>query len=260
MINKEVLAQLRAVLKVGTRRVHMAVKEKKVEYHNLITREIAAYILAADSGVDVAKYLKEDELSKVLEARKGHSSVGVPSKRSSSAKVTATTKIVKVNIGQKIKFDTDFLTEKNAKEAKYMADEVYPIVYLFENSARNLILRLMSNSYGSEWWNTKVSRTIRDTVQKRIDAENENRWHSKRGAEKIFYTDMGDLSDIIIKNWDVFKNVLSDQSWVSQRFREIELSRNIIAHNNPLEQKEIERINLYFDDWKKQIEKMNNIK
>lgn len=81
----------------------MAVKEKKAEYHNLITREIAAYILAADNDIDVAKYLEADELSKVLEARKGHSSVGVPSKIVRQ-EATVTTKIVTVNIGKKAKF------------------------------------------------------------------------------------------------------------------------------------------------------------
>ena len=86
-------------------------------------------------------------------------------------------------------------------------------------------------------------------------AENVNRWHSRRGANPIFYTDMGDLSSIIIGNWDVFDALFPNQAWITQKFNEIELSRNIIAHNNFLEEREIKRIRLYFEDWNKQISK-----
>lgn len=255
MINKQVLEQLRTKLKVGTRRVHRAVKEKKAEYHNLITREIAAYILAADSGIDVAKYLEKDELSEVLEARKGHSSAVAPSKIVRGAK-PVTTKIITVNIGQKVKFGNGFLTEKDAKDAKEMAEEVYPLVYLFENSIRKMIAKLMQDAHGTEWWNNKVGGKIRRMVDSRMASENANRWHSKRGADPIFYTDMGDLSSIITENWDTFKSVFPDQGWITQRFTEIELSRNIIAHNNLLEEREINRIKLYFEDWNKQLSKL----
>jgi hypothetical protein len=253
MINKEVFAKLCAKLKVGERMVYIAINQKKAEYNYSVTMETAAYILAADSGIDISKYLEDEELAEVREARKGHSTTVAAIKEKKQKSNGTITKMITVNIGQNIKFRNGPLSEKTTKEAKEMAERVYPVVYLFENSARELILNLMNTTYGTDWWNNKVTPAMKKIVQSRIDAEDKNRWHSKRGVHQIFYTDMGDLISIIVNNWEVFKQVFPEQGWITQRFNEIELSRNIIAHNNVLEEREVGRIKLYFEDWNKQI-------
>lgn len=254
MINKQVLAQLRTKLKVGEQQTYKAIQQKKKEYGNLVTTETAAYILASDSGIDISKYLDKNELAETREAKKGHGGPVAPMRTAKVAKAEKkASRQVTIDIGKALKLTNGFLTDKIAEEAKKMAEQVYPVVYLFENSIRNLISKRMLEMYGSGWWDTQVSGTIKRNVQGRIDAENSDRWHSKRGAHQIYYTDMGDLSSIITTNWDVFKPIFPDQGWVTQRLDEVEKSRNIIAHNNPLEQKEIDRINLYFDDWNRQL-------
>ncbi len=52
----------------------------------------------------------------------------------------------------------------------------------------------------------------------------------------------------IINNWPEFKDVFKKQYRLQAKLEEIELSRNIIAHNNPVPDKEIERLKLNFDD------------
>ena len=257
MINKQILAQLCGKLEIGTRMAYKAINEKKAEYGYSVTNEIAAYILAADNNIDISKYLDRSELAEVREARKGFGLSTIQPKDIVNRKMgKVSTKSVMVSTGKKITSKYGFLTERTFNEAKEMAEKVYPAVYLFENSARELILNLMEKGYGPDWWETKVSSTIKNEVQSRIGKEKRERWHSKRGAHQIFYTDMGDLSLIITNNWDIFKQVFPGQSWVTQRFNEIELSRNIIAHNNALEKREINRINLYVEDWNKQISKI----
>ena len=46
---------------------------------------------------------------------------------------------------------------------------------------------------------------------------------------------------------------MPDQNWVSSRLDELAASRNIIAHSNVLEDREIERMRLYLEDWTRQV-------
>ncbi len=104
-----------------------------------------------------------------------------------------------------------------------------------------------------DWWKNNIPVGIKRDVEKRMKKEKENRWHAKRGNHHIFYTNFGDLKDIIINNWAIFGKFFPDQHWIVSKLKELELSRNIIGHNNPLPKDEVERIKLYFRDWTKQI-------
>ena len=54
-------------------------------------------------------------------------------------------------------------------------------------------------------------------------------------------------------NWDYFKKYLPNLEWIKVRINEIEISRNVVAHHNPLKTNDIRRIRLYFHDWINQI-------
>lgn len=129
----------------------------------------------------------------------------------------------------------------------------YLAFFCLENSARELIAERMKEKHGIQWWDSKVSRTVRDKVAGRQDKEGENRWHVRRGAGQIFYTDFGDLKSIIQNNFEDFADLFPDVSWVVSRFTELEASRNIVAHNNLLEQREVDRIKMYLADWVRQV-------
>lgn len=137
-------------------------------------------------------------------------------------------------------------------EGRKMA-RVYPYVYYFENSVRHLIMNILETKYGTNWWEEKVPADIKKEVSKRIAKEDIHRWHARRGAHNIFYSDMHDLYLIIVNNWADFKHLFPDQPWVKSRFDEVELSRNIMAHNNPLPDDEITRLKLDLKAWVKQI-------
>ena len=99
----------------------------------------------------------------------------------------------------------------------------------------------------------KVSRSIQEKVEGRQNKEGKDRWHMKRGATHIYYTDFGDLKAIIQLNWPDFEDLFPDVNWVIMRFTELEASRNIVAHNNVLEKNEIDRIKMYLVDWVRQV-------
>jgi hypothetical protein len=74
-----------------------------------------------------------------------------------------------------------------------------------------------------------------------------------RGAGPLFYTDFGDLKSIIQSNWPAFDDLFPDQNWLLARLTELEASRNIIAHMNPLDERENARLGLYLRDWTRQV-------
>lgn len=131
--------------------------------------------------------------------------------------------------------------------------EIYPIIYIFENSVRNFVVAVMKKNYGNDWWTEKVERVntkIKDNVNMRRLAEKEAPWHSKRGADPIFYTDIKDLEKIINTYSKDFRKVLKGKFehvivWID----EIEKTRNILAHNNPVAKKDRDRLIVFARDW-----------
>jgi hypothetical protein len=74
-----------------------------------------------------------------------------------------------------------------------------------------------------------------------------------RGANEIYYTDFGDLLLLIQGNWPDFEDLFPDQHWIANRLNDLEASRNIIAHSNQLDEREIDRVKMYLHDWIRQV-------
>lgn len=78
-------------------------------------------------------------------------------------------------------------------------------------------------------------------------------WLEGAKDENLEYVDFGDLSQIIIANWDCFKEIIPSQSWLNQRMVELEKARNFVAHNRMLLPNEFQRIYMYISDWNKTV-------
>jgi Swt1-like HEPN len=129
----------------------------------------------------------------------------------------------------------------------------YLAFFCLENAVRELIGDRMTEQHGPGWWATEVGRAIQEKVTSRRDKEGANRWHSRRGATEIYYTDFGDLALIIQNRWSDFSDLFPDVAWITSRLRELEQSRNVIAHNNVLDKLELDRIRMYLTDWLRQV-------
>lgn len=152
------------------------------------------------------------------------------------------------------KSDDPFVDNTTFSSANNNA-EIYPMIYLFENSVRNFVAAIMKKDFGDNWWADKVE-TVNTGVHKNVTirrlAEKEAPWHSSRGADPIFFTDIDDLKTIINSNGAVFRKILAGKYnhlivWIE----EIEKTRNILAHNNPVTKKDRERLMVYAHDWSK---------
>lgn len=130
---------------------------------------------------------------------------------------------------------------------------VYMAFFVFENSVRDLIKERLSDRGGIEWWKKCVPQKIQKRVEDRRKKDEKNKWHAPRAAEDIAYTDFGDMANIIIENWTSFEDLFPNQEWVKTRLNDLEQSRNTIAHNNILEERDTQRIRMYLQDWISQV-------
>lgn len=209
-------------------------------------------MVAADNDIDISKYLQPEELSKVREAGGGSQTAVVVAVGGKTKGKSGGTERTGVQISANVKIVDPYLPRAMIEEARKMAT-VYPVVYVFENSVRSLILNVMGTKYGDGWFESKVSGRVQKTVKERMDNEDRNRWHGKRRNHPIFYTDIEDLKSLIDINWVDFADIFPNQVWVKGKIDEIEMSRNTIAHNNPLEERDITRLKITLEDWVRQI-------
>jgi hypothetical protein len=130
---------------------------------------------------------------------------------------------------------------------------LYALIYCFENSVRELIEARLGEQHGLDWWNLKVPAKIRDHAAARQKDVAENSWLEGQAKGPLSFVDFGHLSDIIVANWDDFRDLIPTQHWLKQRFEELEKSRNFIAHHRLLLPGEFQRIEMYVNDWNRTV-------
>ena len=115
-------------------------------------------------------------------------------------------------------------------DAERMA-EIYPILYAFENSMREFIDGHLAAAYGDKWHDDPkiVNTTVKGRVERNRNAEVRHRYHSRRNARFVYYTDLGDLPLIAHSEngWKVFRSLLPTDKWLHGRVEVIEASRNL---------------------------------
>jgi hypothetical protein len=137
-------------------------------------------------------------------------------------------------------------------KAKSMGD-VYKIFFCLENAVRELIGERLSERKGQNWWESCTPDKIKKSAEDLRKKEEKNKYHVQRNSSLIGYTMFGNLSQIIIANWDNFSDLFPDQHWISSRFNDMELSRNIIMHTGILPEVEVGRIKSITRDWIRQV-------
>lgn len=144
----------------------------------------------------------------------------------------------------------DFLDSDLLNEAQRMS-VVYAAVHAFENSVRMLVTKVMNEAYKEAWWD-KVPERIRKLCKTRMEEDAKLRWHGARGSQNINYCDFGDLSSIIVTNWNVFEILLGNMEWTKATLNALEKSRNAIMHSGSLAKEDVERIGMNIRDWIRQ--------
>ncbi|MDD3323489.1 MAG: Swt1 family HEPN domain-containing protein [Paludibacter sp.] len=135
----------------------------------------------------------------------------------------------------------------------YQMAEVYTYLYAVENSLRLFIEKVCKNKHGEGYFQQiAVPRALQDTIRKRKENAESNKWLSVRGNE-LFYLDFKDLGNLIDNNWDFFKDYFPNRDFIIPKLNEMAECRNLIAHNSYISDTERNLMKTYYNVILKQI-------
>jgi Swt1-like HEPN len=257
MTNKILKAEL--LKRLGVSKQRLSQRIQAVIRRIPMGTEDATYCIAHDAGLRLDKYVDKETVGRVraLVAALRPSSPSAPSKLS----VPREAKLREVRIGRNLAVSDPILPTRIINEAKEISEHVYPVLYIFENSVREVIRRILTRDVGGDWWERCASSDVQRTITRRMAEESEIPWHSARGAHPIFYTDIKELLSIVRNNeaWPKLRPVLGTIEWFSQLIGCISASRNPIAHMNPISRQDRDRVNINFQDWELVIKARRSI-
>jgi hypothetical protein len=226
--------------------------------------DIATYVIAQQQGLRLDRYLDLETIKVVnefiarVEAKEG----GAPARptKNGGAASRGRSKQPPSQISfSRFKVPTEALSETHVKDAETMAGTVYPVLYVFENSAREFLDEHLTHAFGSAWFDDAkiVSRSIREIVERNRNAENRNRYHARRNARPIYYTDLSHLATITESEKGerlfVKGKLFPRKTWFPELVGHFEVSRNVVAHMNPLPKSHVRRLEDRLKEWLDQI-------
>jgi hypothetical protein len=133
-------------------------------------------------------------------------------------------------------------------EAAAMAPH-YEIFYSLETSIRTQIEQTLEAAEGPEWWDTdRIPAQIKQDAEAARLRERESGM-TPRSVDMLDFTNFGELSQIIEKNWDLFGSILSNIRAVKKVLASLNTLRGPIAHCSPLAEDEVVRLRLSVRDW-----------
>lgn len=253
--DSQVLAALRTKLGGVS---HQAIAQRRDRLQRLVRMptDIATYVVAHRAGVPIHRFLDAETLARVadFDARVAAKETGSPAQVRAAPAARATTGSRESTLLPGI--PPARLSPKHMRDAERMA-KVYPLLYVFENSAREFIDGHLTQRYGKGWWEDPktVPTDVRRGVEISRKAEMANRTHTSRKARPIYYTSFGDLVRIVESEngWKVFKPPLFPRrTWFPELVASSEHTRNIVAHMNPLQSADVRRLEIALEDWFKQ--------
>ena len=140
----------------------------------------------------------------------------------------------------------DLLYRSQAKQmSKY-----YELFFCLEKTIRKLVSESLADiEKTSDWWNTSripggVKTAVEDRIKKEMDSA-----VTKRSEDELDYSTFGELSDIIISNWDIFGSIFNSQKAVQKVMASLNTLRGPIAHCSLLSEDEVLRLMLSIRDW-----------
>ena len=153
-LRKALLKQLNCTPSALSHRV------KRIKKKNPMTTEEATYVIAHNEGILIDRYLDNDTVAnirKIIQQIASQPSPVSEPKGKPRKKAVAEVENRVIEIAKEFKFTDPILQTKKINEAKEMA-AIYPLLYILENSIREVIDKVMTSKYGKSWWNSKAPR------------------------------------------------------------------------------------------------------
>lgn len=260
MINRELLKAIRKKKgrRISDQALYQSFSRIREEFGDTISREEAAVIYGSRQGIDVFRYLKDNDgmRDRVRTLIGSQKTISAPIGRSRQ-KGREINKILNIK-GTRI--DDPLLPASILEDAQSMA-EIYPLMYVFENSVRNFLQLALDKAFPEGWWNEKrIPVNPKRKAETRKEEEGKNLWHGGRSNRMLDYVDLDELESIIDRNTETLTPYLRDLpkglEWLKMKIKEIYPSRNVLAHCNPLRKHDIDRVKVICGDWQRQLPKL----
>ena len=229
-IKKEVLK----ILSISPQALSKRTQRVKKDYGPMTTEE-AVYVIAHNLGIDLSRYLPIAILDRVRSL--------LPKEIKSLQSDMRSAKKIKQE-----KISYPLVTRTQINVANNLGMQIYPKLYVLENSIRNLIVNHLE-AIEVDWWENYVPLKIRNNVSRTMIKEKHYAYREKRGINPISYANFSDLCVIILENKPIFKDVILDFEWFKVKMQEIYMVRNNIAHCVAISSDDKARLNLFFGDW-----------
>ncbi len=261
MTNKKLKTAL--LNKLGITQQALSLRVQKIKSNIAINTEDATYLIAQKEGLILDKYLKPEELDRVRILHQQLSSTQFSptvnsrrgAKQSKSMEPTTRT----IVIAKEFKGADPILPQIKLSEAKQMA-AIYPLLYVLENSIREVIDRIMTKQHGLSWFDSQAPKGLKEKVSDRMEDEQKNAWHQRRGDRPIDYLDLDQLPALMRKiDKYVVPAIISSLEWFNQLVEEIYKSRCVLCHMNPLDRDNIQAVKLRLAQWQKLVDSKKDL-
>ncbi|HYJ89510.1 MAG TPA: hypothetical protein VEW46_25840 [Pyrinomonadaceae bacterium] len=121
---------------------------------------------------------------------------------------------------------------RSLRDRKIFAGDMYEYISELEITLHNLVRKILISAYGAdegEWWRRGIAADIREKCASRQELDDEV------GVSKYCYTDLIDLSKIILKNWPHFQHHVpqpyrKDRKRFERDLRRLNALRNTVMH------------------------------
>jgi hypothetical protein len=248
---KELRDHLQQKLNIGARQLRRLIANRAAELPS--TNKQALFVLAHESGLRLTNYLTPEQIAEVrgLVQSRPPAVPAQPRTNGSRPARKASPRRVSMTIGTAKYGEIPGLKASHATEAKTMAEKVYPLLYVFENSLRDLIELVLKAKYGEDWWTNAVPTKVREAANDLKEQEKKDTYHGKRGRRDIDYLLLTQLWKIINHKWKDFEPLFPPgKHWVQSLIEnDMNVSRRPIAHMNPLEDDDIQSVQTAFRKW-----------
>lgn len=123
----------------------------------------------------------------------------------------------------------------------------YEVFYSLETTIRRVVESQLQDA-DPEWWDHCVPEKLKTDVTSRRSRELDA-GVTPRSDNPIDFLTFGELSVVIISNWDVFGAVFTNKKAVENVMSSLNTLRNPVAHCAPLAPDEVVRLHLTVKDW-----------
>lgn len=135
--------------------------------------------------------------------------------------------------------------------------KAYTIMFDLEILLRMFISKILQEKFEYGWTKSISPRTLKNCEKRALkERETYQEIFTKDSDLIIDYADFKDLKEIILANWLIFEGFFIRKELIENKLEELEIPRNIIAHNRIISDIELKRISVYANDLKRCMNRM----